>query len=160
MQKGNLEKKDNLAAIILALLLSYLTYLVIQAQLPLTLADYNGHTYVYLPLFTDENWIKGWMAVPYCMWHLGVLGLHYILHIPMNVASAYMSIFFSIMSFFIMYWMVLKFTAYHGREIERFKAAFLAFARGRCAGGKAKGEYRQFLFVSAIPPIQRIRIAK
>lgn len=128
MQKEYIEKKDNLAAIVLAILLSYLTYLVIQAQLPLTLADYNGHTYVYIPLLTGDDWIKGWMAVPYCMWHLVVLGLHYILHIPMNIAVAYTSIIFSLLSFLIMYWMFLKFSSYHGHEMDRTKAAFLAFA--------------------------------
>lgn len=122
------EKGDNLVAILLAILLAYLTYLVIQAQLPLTFADYNGHTYVYLPLFTEDNWMKGWMAVPYCMWHLGVLALHNIFYIPMNVAAAYMSIVFSMLSFGIMYWMVLKFTSYENMEISRAKAAFLAFA--------------------------------
>ncbi|MBE5892475.1 MAG: hypothetical protein E7286_03740 [Lachnospiraceae bacterium] len=122
------EKRDNLAAIVLAILLAYLTYWVVQGQLPQIFADYNGHTYVYLPLFTEENWWKGWMAVPYCMWHLGVLGVHHILHIPLNIAAAYVSIFFSMLSYFIMYWMIIKYTSALGKELSTTKAAFLSFA--------------------------------
>jgi len=120
-------KRDNLVAIILSILLSYFTYRIIQSELPQTLADYNGHTYVYLPLFTGGDWVQGWKTVPYCIWHMGVLGMYHVLHIPLEVSAAYMSIFFSLLSFYIMYWMVLRYTAHAGREVNSAKAAFVAF---------------------------------
>ena len=89
-------KRDNIVAIFLSILLAYLTYLVVLSELPQTLSDYNGHTYVYLPMFTKESWIQGWKTVPYCMWHLSVLGLNHILHIPLEVSAAYVSCFFSL----------------------------------------------------------------
>ena len=119
-------KRENIAAIVLSVFLAYLTYMFIRSELPLMFADYNGHTYVYLPLFT-ESFIKGWKTVPYCMWHLGVLGLHHVLHIPLEVSSAYMSIFFTLLSFYILYWMLLKYTAAAGKEMNSVKAAFVAF---------------------------------
>ena len=48
-------KRDNLVAIFLSILLAYLTYLVVLSELPQILSDYNGHTYVYLPMFTKES---------------------------------------------------------------------------------------------------------
>lgn len=119
-------KRDNTAVIILSVFLAYLTYLFIISELPLPLSDYNGHTYVYIPLFTGES-LQGWKAVPYCMWHLGVLGVHNILHIPLNVSAAYVSIFFSLLSFYITYWILLKYTAASGKEMNSVKAAFITF---------------------------------
>ena len=120
-------KRDNTAVIILSIFLAYLTYLFIIRELPLTLSDYNGHTHVYLPLFTGETLLQGLKAVPYCMWHLGVLGVHHILHIPLNVSAAFVSIFFSQLSFYITYWILLKYTAATGREMHSVKAAFITF---------------------------------
>lgn len=120
-------KRDNLAAILLSILLSYLTYLIIQYQLTGILADYNGHAYVYLPMFTNGSLLEGWKAVPYCMWHVGVLVLHYILHIPYEVAVAYTSIVFSMLSFYVIYWMLLRYTAHVGKEMNSTKAAFITF---------------------------------
>lgn len=120
-------KRDNTAVIILSILLAYLTYSFIIRELPLPLADYNGHTYVYLPLFTGDTLLQGWKAVPYCMWHLGVLGVHNILHIPLNASAAFVSIFFSLLSFYITYWILLKYTAAAGKEMNSVKAAFVTF---------------------------------
>ncbi len=120
-------KRDNLIPILLSIVLSYLTYLMVINQLPYTLSDYNGHTYVYLPMFTAENWLDGWKAVPYCMWHMGVLGLHYFLHIPIAVSAAYVSCFFCLLTYFVIYWMVLKYTAALGKEENSTKAGVIAF---------------------------------
>jgi len=121
------EKRNNLVAIILAILLSYLTFLVVLHDLPKTLADFNGHTYVYLPMFNMEHWIEGWKTVPYCMWHLIVLGLHHIVHVPLEYAAAYSTCIFSLFSYFVAYWMILKFTAACGKEEDSLKAALIAF---------------------------------
>ncbi|MBE5868986.1 MAG: hypothetical protein E7293_08540 [Lachnospiraceae bacterium] len=123
----NPTKKDNLAAIILSVLLAYLTYLTVINQLPYILSDYNGHTYVYLPLFNPETWIQGWKTVPYCIWHLSVLGLNHILHVPIEAAAAYVSCFFALFSFFVIYWMILKYTAAFGKETSSTKAAIVSF---------------------------------
>ncbi|MBQ8188533.1 MAG: hypothetical protein IJZ44_02015 [Lachnospiraceae bacterium] len=126
MTQTALIKRNNLAAIILSILLSYLTYLVVINQLPQILSDYNGHLYVYLPEFS-ESWLKGWQTVPYCMWHLVVLGFHHILHVPLADSAAWSSCVFSLFSFFVFYWMILKYTASVGKEEHPTKAAFVAF---------------------------------
>ena len=143
-------KRDNLVAIFLSILLAYLTYLVVLSELPQTLSDYNGRTYVYLPMFTKESWIQGWKTVPYCMWHLGVLGLNHILHIPLEVSAAYVSCFFSLLSYYVIYWAVCKITAHAGSKESGTKAGMIAF--GLCvtqalyfywldAGGRFLGSY-------------------
>lgn len=143
-------KRENTAAIILSVFLAYLTYMFIRSELPLTLSDYNGHTYVYLPMFTGGDFIQGWKTVPYCIWHLGVLGMHYVLHIPMEISSAAMSIFFSLLSYYITYWMLLRYTAAGGKEMNAVKAALVAFGLSVLqplyfawldAGGRFLGSY-------------------
>ena len=120
-------KRDHLVAIVLAILLAYLMYYNVIKALPALLSDYNGHTYVYLPLFTGGDWTLGWKTVPYCLWHLSVLGLYHILRIPLEVSSAYMTIFFYLLGFFVAYWIILRFTAYWGKEESTTRAAFIAF---------------------------------
>lgn len=120
-------KRDNTAVIILSIFLAYLTYIYIIHDVPLLLSDYHGHTHVYLPLFTGDTWLQGWKAVPYCMWHLCVLGIHNILHIPLHSAAAYVSIFFSLLSFYITYWILLKYTSAAGKPMHSIKAAFITF---------------------------------
>lgn len=120
-------KKENLLAILLSILLAYLTYLVVRSELLRTLADYNGHTYVYLPMFTGKSWVEGLKAVPYCIWHLGVMGLYHGLHIPLEASAAYISVFFCLFSFYVMYWMILRYTASTGSEVNSSKAAVVAF---------------------------------
>ena len=100
------KKRENVTAIILSLLLAYLTYMFIMSEISQTLADYNGHTYVYLSMFTDGTWMEGWKTVPYCLWHLGVLGMHYVLNMPLETSAAGMSILLSTLSFYITYWML------------------------------------------------------
>lgn len=119
-------KRNNLVAIILSVLLAYLTYQVVLYQLTHILSDYTGHLTVYLPTFY-ESWLKGWQTVPYCMWHLVVLGFHHMLHIPLADAAALSSCVFSLFSFFVIYWMILRCTAASGKEAHSSKAAFVAF---------------------------------
>ena len=121
------EKRSNLIAIILSILLCYLTFTRVLRDLPQPLSDYNGHTYVYLPMFNAANWIEGWKTVPYCMWHLIVLGLHHILFVPLEYAAAFSACLFSLFSYFVIYWMILKYTAAYGKEESTGKAALVAF---------------------------------
>lgn len=120
-------KRDHLIAILLAIFLSYLTFLIVLTDLPRHLSDFNGHTYVYLPMFNTETWFQGWKTVPYCMWHLIVLGLHHMLHIPLEYSAAFSTCFFSMFSFFVAYWMLLRYTAATGKEITSPKAALVSF---------------------------------
>lgn len=144
------KKRENVTAIILSLLLAYLTYMFIMSEISQTLADYNGHTYVYLSMFTDGTWMEGWKTVPYCLWHLGVLGMHYVLNMPLETSAAGMSILLSTLSFYITYWMLLRYTAAKGEEMNTSKAAFVAFGLSVVqplylnwldAGGRFLGSY-------------------
>lgn len=121
------QNRDNFYSLVLAILLSFLTYNLVLAQLPGNLSDFNGHTYVYLPLFARETWIQGWMTVPYCMWHLIVMFLNRIMLIPLEVSAAYTACFFNMFAYFVFYWMILKVTAAAGREESPLKAALVAF---------------------------------
>lgn len=121
------KKRENLIVIFLSILLCYLTYLVVMSELPQTLADYNGHTYVYLPMFNKETWIQGWKTVPYCMWHLSVLGLNRLLHIPLEASVAYVSCFFCLFSYFVIYWAIGRYTASVGSRESEARAALISF---------------------------------
>ncbi len=121
------KKRENLVAILLSIFLSYLTYLMIRSELPGHLSDYNGHTYVYLPMFTGGDWTLGWKTVPYCIWHVSVLALHHVIHLPLEASSAFVSIFFVLLSYFILYRMILCYTKAAGEEMHSAKAAFVAF---------------------------------
>lgn len=120
-------KRSNLVAIGLAIFLAYLMYQNVISALKVPLSDFNGHTYIYLPMFKWGEWITGWKAVPYCLWHVSVLFLYHIFKIPLEVSAAYATIFFYIFAFFISYWIILRFTAHLGKEENRTKAAFIAF---------------------------------
>lgn len=144
------QKRENLAAICLSVLLAYVTYMLVLSKLPNSLSDYNGHTYVFLPMFSNGDWLEGWKSVPYCMWHMCVLLLYHVLHIPLEVSAAYSSIFFNLLSFFIMYWMLLRYTAAAGTEMNTTKAAFVTFGLSVIqplylfwldAGGRFLGSY-------------------
>ena len=73
--------REDLVVILFGILLAWLIYQIVLKELPETLSDYNGHTYVYLPMFNRSTWFQGWKTVPYCLWHLCVLGLNHILRI-------------------------------------------------------------------------------
>lgn len=113
--------------IFLGVVLAYLMYLVAMNQLPSSLTDFNGHTYVYLPLFNKETWVQGWKAVPYCMWHLGVLALNHVLHIPLEASAAYVTAFFYVFAYLVMYWMIVRYTAACGEATGPVKAGAVAF---------------------------------
>lgn len=144
------EKNDFLIVCIFGVLLSYLTYIFVLSELKYGLSDFNGHTYVYLSMFTKESWIQGWMTVPYCMWHLTTLFLNKILLIPLENSSAYAACIFTLFSYFVMYWIIRKVTEAAGSIDSSARASMIAF--GMCliqpfyfhwldAGGRFLGSY-------------------
>ena len=120
-------KRDDLLVIFLGIILAYLMYLIVLSELSRTLSDYNGHTYIYLPLFKRDSWIEGWKAVPYCMWHLSVLGLNRLLHIPLETSAAYVSSLSQLFAYFVIYWMLRRFTEAKGVALGAGRAAGIAF---------------------------------
>ncbi|MCM1384168.1 MAG: hypothetical protein NC243_06410 [Lachnoclostridium sp.] len=120
------KKREDLAVIAMGIAICYFIYLAVMSELPDTYADYNGHTYVYLPVFTGESFLKGWRTVPYCMWHVCVLALNLLLHIPLEVSVAYVSCFFQLFTYLVIYWMIQKYTWAKGNGIGSVTAAVLA----------------------------------
>ncbi len=120
-------KSDNLPVIILGILLGWLVYSLVEHELTLTLSDYSGHTYTYLPLFDQGTWFEGWKTVPYCLWHLCVLSLKTLLHIPLEESAAFVSCTFHLFSYLVIYWMILRFSRAHGYQEDKRKAALFAF---------------------------------
>lgn len=120
------KKREDLIVIFFGVAMSYFVYLAVMNQLPQTYADYNGHTYVILPIFTGESWVQGWRSVPYCMWHMCVLALNFLLHIPLEASAAYVSCIFQLLAYFIMYWMIRKYTEAMGSALDPVKAAVIS----------------------------------
>ena len=120
-------KREDCIVIALGIVLAYFMYSVVMNQLPQALTDYNGHAYVFLPLFAQGSWIEGWKAVPYCMWHLCVLAINRLLRIPLEVSAAYVSCFFYLLAYWLMYWMIQKYMAAKSEALSSAKAGAIAF---------------------------------
>lgn len=116
-----------MVVILFGILLGWLIYRIVLAQLPDMLSDYNGHTYVYLPLFHKDSWIEGWKTVPYCLWHLCVMGLNHILRIPLEASAAYVTSGFAVFAYGVLYWMIRRYTERFCGGIAAGKAAMIAF---------------------------------
>lgn len=126
-KKSDFIKKDQTVVILLGVLLAYIIYTVVMSELPKILSDYNGHLYVYLPLFSKDTLLEGWQAVPYIMWHVVVLLLNRLLHIPLETSAAYSSCIFALFSYFVMCWMLQKVFQRLGGEESTVKAGIYAF---------------------------------
>lgn len=126
------ENHDFLAVLLFGILLSFLTYGYVLHGIKGVYSDYNGHTYVYLPMFSKETWVEGWMMVPYCMWHLVTLFFNKCLFVPVESAAAYTTCLFVLFAYFVAYWMVRKVTEAAGSVDSSLRAAAVAF--GLCAG--------------------------
>lgn len=120
------KKSEDLVVIALGIALCYFIYFAVMKELPDTYSDYNGHTYVYLPVFTGESWLKGWRTIPYCLWHMCVLALNFLLHIPLEASAAYVSCFFQLFAYLVIYWMIRKYTKTQGNMMSSAKAAVIA----------------------------------
>lgn len=120
-------KKDYIVTFILAFLLLYLTYVFTISQISGIYNDFNGHLYVYLPLFSRNTLLEGWMTTPYCLWHMTVLLFNKLLHIPLEPSAAYATCAYALLSFVILYWMVIKITTATGKEESPTRASFISF---------------------------------
>lgn len=121
------EKNDFLVVFIFGILLCYFSYTYVLRDLEGIYSDYNGHTYVYLPMFTTENWVEGWMMVPYCMWHLVTLFFNKILFVPIQSAAAYTTSVFILFAYIVMYWMIRRVTEAAGSIDSSLRAAVISF---------------------------------
>ncbi len=143
-------KKGGFFVILFAVLQSYLTYIFVLHELQGIWADFNGHTYVYIPMYTGGTWVEGWRTISYCLWHMTVLFLNRFLRIPLHASAAYTACLYSMFSYFVLYWMIQRVTAAAGRREDPLKASLTAF--GFCfaqalycfwldAGGRFLGLY-------------------
>lgn len=126
-QKAGEQKREDFIIILLGLVLSYIDYLFIMVQISLPLSDYGVHIYSILSLFTKDTWLQGWKAAPYCIWHLCVMFLNHILHIPLEASAAYVGSFFYLISYFILYWMIRRYLAARKISISASAAGLIAF---------------------------------
>lgn len=120
------EKSDFLIICIFSALLACVTYAYV-----LTLfrgsSDYSAHAYVFIPLYTRETWLDGWMAAPYCMWHLTVMLLNRLLLIPVENAAAYTACIYTLFSYFVLYWIFRRATEAAGSRDSAARSALIAF---------------------------------
>lgn len=121
------EKNDLMIVCIFGVLLAYFTYTYVLSALHTGLSDYSGHTYVYFPLYTRETWIEGWMAAPYCMWHLTLMLFHYVFLIPVENAAAYTACVYTLFSYFTMYWIFQRITEAAGCRDSSARSSLLSF---------------------------------
>lgn len=126
-EKKKQPDREDMVVILFGILLAWLIFRIVLKELPETLSDYNGHTYVYLPMFNRTTWFQGWKTVPYCLWHLCVLGLNHILRVPLEVSAAYVTSAFHLFAYFVLYWMIRRYTEHFSGKASAWKAAMLAF---------------------------------
>ncbi|MCD8067333.1 MAG: hypothetical protein LUE87_00285 [Lachnospiraceae bacterium] len=120
-------EQGNLPVIILGVALGWLIYSFVKAELSSSLSDYSGHLYVYLPQFDQGSLLEGWKMVPYCLWHVSVILLKVLLHLPLEEAAAWVSCAYNLFSYLVIYWMLLRYAHAHGCKENTQKAAFIAF---------------------------------
>lgn len=122
------KKTTDFSGIFFSVLLCYFIYSIVESELPRSLSDYNGHLYVYYPLFTKETLLKGWQTVPYFLWHGVVFILEKLFHIPLENAAGYTSCIFALFSYGIIRWTLLKVLKHIDETAAPEKADILAFA--------------------------------
>jgi len=124
-------KKAGYLFITLGIILSYFIYVMVLKALPDPLSDYNGHTYVYLNLFKGGNPIEGWMAVPYCLWHVTVMGLNRFLGIPIDNSAAISTCIYSLFFYAVLFYFFDRWFDKKGTEVKSVLLAFfLSFIQG------------------------------
>ncbi len=99
----NNSKQRDWVAIFPALLLGYWMFQIIIEALPGLLADYNGHTYVILPLFRDGYWGQALMTMPYFLWHVTTLVLHTITRAPLETSAALGGTIYYLLGYAVLY---------------------------------------------------------
>lgn len=122
-------KKSNRAVVAMfSALLVFIMYFISLRELQNEMSDFCGHVYTYIPLLKGTQGLDGWMAVPYFMWHLCVMVIDKFTPIPLEAAAAFTSCFFAIFSFYVLYWMFDKVSAYYALECSELQKGFFAFA--------------------------------
>lgn len=111
-----------------SVLLMFITYFFTMHELEGLLTDYAGHVYTYIPLLEGSSGVDGWMAVPYFLWHMCVILLGRFTPIPLEAAAAFASCFFTVFSFYVLYWMFDRIAAYHELTCSEGTKSFFAFA--------------------------------
>ncbi len=120
--------KDYFIIACVGALLAFITYRLVMSQVDLPLADYNGHTYSYIPLFYSRKTIvSGFLAVPYFMWHFVAIFLNRVLLIPLDISAAYSACIFTLFAYGVMVWILDKAQVKNGYEINSFRDSAIAF---------------------------------
>ena len=120
------EKSDLLILSAFGALLAYITYAYVLSSFR-NGSDYSSHTYVFIPLYTKETWINGWMTVPYCIWHLTTILFHKLFLIPVENAAAYAGCIYTLFSYFMMYWIFRRITEAAGCKDSCVRSSLLSF---------------------------------
>ena len=121
------EETGAILFIVLGLLLAYQTYRLVLAQAQMPISDFDGHLHVYLPLFYSSQWWRGWMAVPYCLWHLLTILLHSVLMFPLLISGALSGTFFVLFGYVVLWWMLRKVELRISGKSHSALAAVLAY---------------------------------
>lgn len=121
-------KNDMPVAAMLSVLLMFITYFFTQHELEGLLTDYAGHVYTYIPLLRGSSGVDGWMAVPYFLWHMCVMLLEQFTPVPLEAAAAFVSCFFTALSFYVLYWMFDRVVVFYGLPYGEGTKSFFAFA--------------------------------
>ncbi|MCD7863174.1 MAG: hypothetical protein LUG61_06605 [Lachnospiraceae bacterium] len=109
------------------MILSWLVYACVKGEINTSLSDYRGHLYIYLSMFDQGTLLEGWMAVPYCLWHVCVLLLKFLLRLPLDEAAAFVSCGFHLFSYLVKYWMILCYLRANKCKANTTTAAVIAF---------------------------------
>lgn len=117
-------RKAGYLLVVLGTILAYFTYMFVLKELPNTLSDYNGHTYVYLKLMMGPRPLEGWAAAPYCLWHVTVIMLNKLAGVPLDSSAALSSCIYALFFFLTAYHFFYKWS---GREDAKVKSVVLAF---------------------------------
>ncbi len=118
---------DSLIMMIFALIISYITYLLVITLSGQELSDYNGHIYTYITTFIGEDPLKSYMMSPYFMWHIIVLFFHRILFIPLERSAALCTMIFTLASYFLTVFMIKRFCEYKKIRVQVALICFSSF---------------------------------
>lgn len=109
------------------LLTLYLTYRYAYSQMLAGGAnDHYAHVYLLLSQFLGEEWWRGWMAAPHCMWHVTVIILYKLLNIPLNVSAAAVSALYTGFYYLVLLWFINKISSKFVEKIPSLAACLSA----------------------------------
>lgn len=70
--------------------------------------DYYAHVHLLLSQFLGEEWWRGWMAAPHCMWHISVIILYKLFAVPLSVSAASVTAFYTGLYYVALLWFIKK----------------------------------------------------